>query len=331
MEAIKINIRDHAGKLFLEGKTLREISLILNIPIGKGNTKGTLMEYLKRWRISRSCRDRVPWNKGIPWSEEVKKKIRKSYFEKGHKPWNTGKHRPEETKQKISRSHKGKVLSGEHRRNISLGIRNSEKFRKVVKSKEWREKVSKGLKGREFSKEWREKISNSLNGRLIGEKNPAKRSEVREKISRALKKSWQDTNSGLNSLERSKKLRQITLRQLKENPIKVSSAEIKLRKALESRGLNDFIPQFQVLGRYLIDIAFLKEKIAIECDGSYWHNLPKRIERDKLRDRRLEKSGWEVLRIPNENIYENIDRVVERIHLVLKLRLVSEKNENLDN
>lgn len=324
MKMTKTNIRDYVGKFFLENKTLKEISLTLNIPVGRGNVKGTVREYLKCWKISRSCQGRIPWNKGVLWGEEVKKKLRKSQFRKGHKPWNTGRYRSEATKQKISRAHRGKILSEEHKQKISLGVRKSEKFKRVVKSRKWREKISRKLKGRKFSEEWRKKLSNSSRGQLTGKKNPAKRPEVRKKISRALKKSWQSPSSGLNSPEMLKKLRQSTLKQLRENPIKVSSAEIKLRKALEKHGLGNFTPQFQVLGRYLIDIAFPKEKVAIECDGFYWHNLPKRIERDKLRDRRLEKEGWRVLRVPNENIHKNIGQVVTRVRSILEFRPVSE-------
>lgn len=331
MKVAKINQRDHIGKLFLENKSLEEIASTLNIPIGKGNVKGTVKDYLRCWRISRSCQGHIPWNKGIPLSEEVKKKISKYQFQKGHKPWNTGKHRSQETKRKISKSHKGKVLSRKHRQKISLGLKNSEKFKKGVKSKERRKKISRKLKGRQFSQNWREKISNSLKGLKRGKKNPAKRPEVQKKISEALKKSWQDPNSGLNSLERSKKLRKRTLAQLKENPIKVSSAEIKLREALKNCDLNNFIPQFQVLDRYLIDIAFPKEKLAIECDGSYWHNLPKRIEGDKLRNRRLKKEGWKILRIPNKNIHNHVDQVVAKVRSTLESRLVAGKNETLND
>lgn len=321
MKKVKIDLKDHVGKFFLEGKNLGEISSILDIPIGKGNVKGTVKEYLRCWRVSRSSRGRVPWNKGIPWSEEVKKKLNKTQFKKGHKPWNTGEYRSEETKQKISKAHKGKLLLREHKRKISLGLKSSTKFKRAVKSKKRRSKISKKLKGRNFSKEWRKKISNSLKGLLIGEKNPAKHPQVREKISKALKKSWQDPDSGLNSPVRIKKLREKTLLQLKKNPIKISSAEVKLRDVLKKHNLNNFTPQFQALDRYLIDIAFPEEKLAIECDGYYWHNLPKRIERDKLRDKRLRNEGWEILRISDKNIHENIDQVVKRICSTLEVRV----------
>ena len=216
-ETLTTDIRDAVGFLFSEGKSLEEISLTLGVPVGKGNERGAAKDLLRRWRISRSCQGRVPWNKGVSCSEETKRKISMSL--KGTLPWNAGKRRSEETKQKISASHKGKSLSEEHKRKISLGLRSSKKFKRAVRSRERSRKISKKFRGREISEEWRDKISMSKKGQLDGDVNPAKRPEVRRKISEALKGSWRDPNSGLNSLERSEKLRKRTLIQLKQNPI----------------------------------------------------------------------------------------------------------------
>jgi very-short-patch-repair endonuclease len=304
------------GPLFSEGKSLEEISLILSIPVGKGNEEGTAKDYLRRWRISRFRQGRTPWNKGVPCSEETRQKI--SISLKGTLPWNAGTHRSEETKQKISESHRGKTLSEGHKQKISVGLRASEKFKSAIRSGERSRKISKKLRGRKFSEEWRDKISRSKRGQLSGDVNPAKRPEVRRKIREALKGSWHDPNSGFNSSERSEKLCKRTLIQLKQNPTRVSSAEIKLRDALERQGLNNFVPQFQVLDRYLIDIAFPREKVAIECDGSYWHTLSERIKSDEIRNKRLQEKGWTVLHIPDKEIHENIDKVVTEICSIIE-------------
>jgi len=79
--------------LFSEGKSLEEISLILRIPVGKRNEKGTAKDYLRRWRISTSCQGCAPWDRGVPCSEEAKQKIRLSLKET--LPWNTGTRRSE--------------------------------------------------------------------------------------------------------------------------------------------------------------------------------------------------------------------------------------------
>jgi len=143
-ETLTTDITDIVGFLFSEGKSLEEISLILSIPVGKGNEKGAAKDLLRRWRISRSCQGRVPWNKGIHCSEDTRRKISMSL--KGTLPWNAGIHRSEETKQKISASHKGKRLSEEYKRKISLGLRSSKKFKRAVRSGERSRKISKKLR-----------------------------------------------------------------------------------------------------------------------------------------------------------------------------------------
>lgn len=58
---------------------------------------------------------------GVHLSEETKQKI--SLKNKGKPAYFKGKHLSEETKQKISESHTGKILSKEHKKNISIGVK----------------------------------------------------------------------------------------------------------------------------------------------------------------------------------------------------------------
>jgi len=55
---------------------------------------------------------------------------------------------------------------------------------------------------------------------------------------------------------------------------------------------------------YCVDIAIPNLKIAVEYDGSYWHDKKK----DNIRDKLLKKMGWETLRfedyIPSKNELE---------------------------
>jgi very-short-patch-repair endonuclease len=72
-------------------------------------------------------------------------------------------------------------------------------------------------------------------------------------------------------------------------------------------------PQKQC-GDYAIDFAFtLKEgawfggmpevRVAVEIDGAYWHDQdPKRIERDRARDRYLSMQGWRVMRFSEREV-----------------------------
>lgn len=112
----------------------------------------------------------IPWNKGkrgvqIPWnkgkhniySEETKIKMSKSH--KGKIPWNRGIPRTDEEKRKISNSERGKIISEEQKKIIS----------KVNKNKI---------------------VSESTRNKMRGNNNPAKRLEVRKKLSAENHHNW---------------------------------------------------------------------------------------------------------------------------------------------
>lgn len=62
----------------------------------------------------------------------------------------------------------------------------------------------------------------------------------------------------------------------------------------------EFVQEFKV-GRYSIDFALKKFKIAIECDGRYWHSDP---TGDDRKTAFLEKNGWKVVRL-SEGVINN--------------------------
>lgn len=92
-----------------------------------------------------------------------------------------------------------------------------------------------------------------------------------------------------------------------------SSIEILMSDAL----LKNHIPvssEFKI-GRYLLDFAIIKPKIAIECDGEYWHSSPEDIESDLQRDRYLKSLGWTVLRFTGMRIENDIESCIQEILL----------------
>lgn len=111
-----------------------------------------------------------------------------------------------------------------------------------------------------------------------------------------------------------------------------------LRSALWLRG-HRFRIQYSIEGKP--DIAFIKQKIAIFCDGCYWHGCPecrkipktnkdfwiKKFQSNKERaekvNRFLAEKGWKVLRFWGHEIKYEIDRVVTEIESIL---LFSPKN-----
>lgn len=94
--------------------------------------KGHQVSLEVREKISKGCKGKIAWNKGIPMSNETKNKLSKSL--KGKTAWNKGKKMSEETRKKLSIKHKGRpsprkgvVLSLETREKISKSMKKTKK------------------------------------------------------------------------------------------------------------------------------------------------------------------------------------------------------------
>ena len=105
--------------------------------------------------------------------------------------------------------------------------------------------------------------------------------------------------------------------------------EVMLRKALWHKGVR-YRKNFRVLG-YQVDIAITKHKIAVFCDGTFWHGKDgdgsqvatntkfwkNKIQRNKERDLEatitLRDAGWKVLRFWDDEIVKNLDECKNRV------------------
>jgi len=65
---------------------------------------------------------------------------------------------------------------------------------------------------------------------------------------------------------------------------------------------------------YFVDFAIPENKIAIECDGSYWH---KNKNRDKIRQNKIESLGWTVLRFTEDEINKDLKKCGLEVKRVL--------------
>lgn len=64
----------------------------------------------------------------------------------------------------------------------------------------------------------------------------------------------------------------------------------------------EFYQREYPIGKYLIDFAFVQNKIALEVDGKQ-HNFPDQVIRDVNKDVFLQRQGWQVLRIESKNCW----------------------------
>jgi very-short-patch-repair endonuclease len=83
---------------------------------------------------------------------------------------------------------------------------------------------------------------------------------------------------------------------------------VALRKLAESRGLK--FRRQQVVHSYIADFACMKARLLIELDGCS-HDM--RQGYDKVREVRLKKMGFTIVRFTNEDVAKNVEGVVMTI------------------
>jgi very-short-patch-repair endonuclease len=69
----------------------------------------------------------------------------------------------------------------------------------------------------------------------------------------------------------------------------------------------------KTIGNYIVDFYCPSGKLIIEVDGSR-HYEEKGLRKDRIRDRYLNELGFQVLRIPSNEVFDNIDGVVSEIY-----------------
>ena len=143
------------------------------------------------------------------------------------------------------------------------------------------------------------KMFKDINDKLdnFGENNPAKRPDVRKKISKVKKVN----NPGILAARR-----EVFRKQREGIP---NSIEKAMMEALDRANIK-YEREFRVW-KYCLDFALVSCKVAIECDGVYWHNL--NPEKDARRDAKLGGFGWITYRFTGDEIREDVDACVQKV------------------
>lgn len=71
------------------------------------------------------------------------------------------------------------------------------------------------------------------------------------------------------------------------------------------------------IGPYIVDFACAELRLVIEVDGAT-HTTPAEIERDARRTAFLQQEGWHVRRVWNNEVYENLEGVLEGLLIELR-------------
>jgi very-short-patch-repair endonuclease len=115
------------------------------------------------------------------------------------------------------------------------------------------------------------------------------------------------------SNQQKEKLRQAPLRQVPA--VSATVIEMKMMEVLDAMGLK-YEYQY-VIENWITDFALPDKKLVIECDGDYWHSLPKAMIQDGLKFRRLRELGWKYIRFSESNIEKDLPLCQETIKLVI--------------
>ncbi len=95
-----------------------------------------------------------------------------------------------------------------------------------------------------------------------------------------------------------------------------TSIELKIKEFLKENNIN-FTEQYILKNRFIFDFYIKGTNILIECDGDYWHSLPKRIKLDKEKDITAIENGFKVIRLKEIEIRNNFNKCKNNILEVL--------------
>lgn len=146
-----------------------------------------------------------------------------------------------------------------------------------------------------------------------GDNNPAKRPEVRAKIS-----AYKTKHNPMHCADTRAKVSESLKRYFDENPTKHlnyrmakshlrSGIEVKMQKALRKAGIE--AEHGHRIGRLWPDLIVRFARLVVECDGVQWHTA----EADAIRDARLNAKGWHVIHVTDIEINQDIDACVDRV------------------
>jgi very-short-patch-repair endonuclease len=99
---------------------------------------------------------------------------------------------------------------------------------------------------------------------------------------------------------------------------KTPPAEKKLWSRLRDRRLGGqkFVRQ-QIIGPYFADFACREKRLIVEIDGAT-HSTGDEIAADLRREAILREQGYRIIRVTNDDVFNNLDGVCETILLALR-------------
>ena len=151
-------------------------------------------------------------------------------------------------------------------------------------------------------------------------------------------KTWEDLHGSKKASKRkeeaSLRFRKLIIKRLQNNEMPFLNTRIEklLANEMNKRGIF-FRSQFPIDNKFVCDFAIPEYKIAIECDGDYWHANPKiydhntldarqknKVQRDKFKKKYLTRKGWLFLSFFESDIKATLSICVNQIEKAIKKR-----------
>ena len=98
-----------------------------------------------------------------------------------------------------------------------------------------------------------------------------------------------------------------------------SEAERLVVQLLRTAGITGWHANLRV-GPYFVDIAFPKQRVAIEIDGWAFHSDQQAFQNDRSRQNWLTLQGWQVLRFTWLDVTGHPERVLAAIRAAISVR-----------
>ena len=98
-------------------------------------------------------------------------------------------------------------------------------------------------------------------------------------------------------------------KEMREN---MTEAETVLWEALKSKHIGDKFRRQHIIGNFIADFVCLSKRLVIEVDGGY-HTDDTQQGLDEGRAEELKQLGFEVIRFTNEEVLNNLDKVIHQI------------------
>lgn len=87
-----------------------------------------------------------------------------------------------------------------------------------------------------------------------------------------------------------------------------SSLEVNVATLLDQ--LEEPYEKQKPIGPWIVDFYLPRRHLVIECDGIYWHTLPRVMARDRQKNGWLKMAGFNILRLPEKEIRTGLAKAV---------------------